>query len=659
MNCAGAAAERSRRRRSARPLALRVALACALLATLLPRAFPAAAAPPPTEEEAPGPTGAASFGGALHLFARRGDGAVWVRRADGLWYGGWSPLGGATDLPPAAAATDRALAVFIVDAAGQLWARRTLDGSDYSPWLPIGGGAAGAPAAVGVGGSFFVFTLDADGMVAVRASADGLAFGPPLALGGPLAAPPVATALDGRPVAIGVGRDGRRYRLDGPDGGAGWGTWRSLDLPGVAPLPPPDPALPPLALDLGVNFISGHDWTAYQLPAYRRLRPTLAKFTMFYDAYPATPVFGAAALDEAIALGARTIILRTAETRIAPEEVERQLRAPLPGGAGSLLDYIAGQAAAGTGVEFWIEVGNEPDLAGLSPRVARYALLATIRDVAPRYRASHPNLRWIASLPTRAGLPGSALADDRGLAYLDTLLADQGDGLGSVAARYDALGVHIYGADTLGQGFPQLRAPPDRFDCAGGNGDAFCPLAVLDRVLAGTDRPVFVTEAGIDSALPWAIKAKFYAEALRRLPARVRGVALFTLSLDPEWYAGRGARCPKLDLTPCSRYALDVDEAGIVDATFAGATAIGRCARLAPAQAAADATCARPPCPAATPVAPPGPRSAVQRAPCTVGAERPPAAPGPPPPQLADFPPLAQQSGRSRHASARPLSVPR
>ena len=30
-----------------------------------------------------------------------------------------------------------------------------------------------------------------------------------------------------------------------------------------------------------------------------------------------------------------------------------------------------------------------------------------IREVAPRYRASHPNLRWLASLPTRAGLRDS------------------------------------------------------------------------------------------------------------------------------------------------------------------------------------------------------------------------------------------------------------
>lgn len=613
-------------RTNTRPLAL--ALAVALLLALVPP-VPALAAL--ADDLAPGPTGAASFGGVQHLFARRGDGAVWVRQTDGLWYSGWSPLGGGTDTPPAAAATDRVLAVFIRDAAGNLWARRSLDGRAYDPWQYLVGNLAAAPAALGANGLLHLFTLDRDGMLAVRSSADGATFGAPESLGGPLAAAPVAVTLDGRPVVIGAGRDGRLYRLEASATGGGmtWGNWRALGGPDVPQQPasgPLDPALPPLTLDLGVNFISGHNWTGYQLPAYARLRPGLAKFTMFYDAYPNTPVFGTAAFDDAIARGARTVIFRTAETRIDPDEVEQQLRAPLPGGDRSLLDYIGDHQRAGSGVDFWIEVGNEPDLAGVSPLAARYELLTTIRDVAPRYRATHPNLRWLASLPTRAGLAESPFDGYRGLAYLDLLLSDIGDGLGDVGSRYDALGVHLYGADTLQQSYPALRAPSDTFDCGGSNGDAFCPLVVLDRVLARTASPVFVTEAGIDSALSWPVKAKFYIEALQRLPARVRGVALFTLSLDPEWYAGGGARCRKLDLTPCSRYAIDVDEGGVVDANFAGSTAIGRCYRLSPAQAAAIGTCARS-CPGLATV-PDRPRSAVQRTPCQVGAGDPRNPPG-------------------------------
>lgn len=600
-------------------------LLCSLLAfgIVLGVVPPVSAAALPTEETAPGPTGAATFGGMQHLFARRGDGAVWVRQTDGLWYSGWSPLGGATDAPPAAASTARFLAVFIRDAAGQIWVRRSSDGHTYDPWQPLGSTTSAAPAAVGAGGLLYLFTLDREGMLAVRTSADGRAFGEPAALGGPFATAPVAVVDEDRPVVLITGQDGRRYRLEG---GATGGDRRLLDAPGEPHAEAPvatDPLTPPLTLDLGVNFISSHNWTSYQLPAFTRLLPGLAKFSMFYDAFPTTPVFGTAEIDDAIALGARTVIFRTAETRIAPDEVEQQLRAPLPGDGRSLLDYIADHRARGTGVEFWIEVGNEPDLAGVSPLVARYALLATIRDVAPRYRASHPNLRWMASLPTREGLPGSNLPTYRGLAYLDLLLSDQGDGLGAVAARYDALGVHLYGADTLQQSYPMLHEPPDRYDCGNSNGDAFCPLAVLDRVLAHTDRPVFVTEAGINSSLPWEVKAKFIVEALRRLPARVRGVALFTLSLDPEWYAGTNERCTKLDLIPCSRYALDVDEFGVLDPSFAGATSIGQCYRLTPEQAALLPSCAPPCLLTGTINAPPRPRSAVQRAPCQVGADDP------------------------------------
>ncbi|MFN8538426.1 MAG: hypothetical protein U0232_13240 [Thermomicrobiales bacterium] len=588
---------------------------CMLLALLPPLVVGAAV---PAGEEA-APWGGGWFGGVVFVFARRGVGAVWVRQTDGAWYGGWSPLGGATDAPPAAASNGRTLAVFIRDAAGQLWVRRSLDGRVFDPWQPLGETAA-APVAVGAGGVISVFTLDGEGMLAVRSSVDGGEFGAPVSLGGPLAAVPVAVAEDERPVVIGTGMDGRRYRLEG---GATWGVWRPLGGAGAPLAAQRDLLTPPIALDLGVNFISAHNWTGYQLPAYARLRPGLAKFTMFYDAYPTTPVFGAAEIDDAIALGARTIILRTAETRIAPDEVEAQLRAPLPGDGRSLLDYIGDQQERGTGVEFWIEVGNEPDLAGVSPLVARYALLATIRDVAPRYRAALPNLRWMASLPTREGLPKSTLPDYRGLAYLDLLLSDQGDGLGAVAERYDALGVHLYGADTLQQSYPMLHAPSDVFDCAGSNGDAFCPLAVLDRVLAHTDRPVFVTEAGINSALSWEVKAKFYVEALRRLPARVRGVALFTLSLDPEWYAGESDRCTKFDLLPCSRYALDVDESGRLDPNFAGATGIGQCYRLTPEQAAGLSSCGPPCALGGGSPAPVRPRSAVQRLPCQVGADGP------------------------------------
>jgi hypothetical protein len=588
------------------------------------------AAPLATEAIAPGATGATELGGVAYIFARRDDGGVWVRKTDGLWYSGWSPLGGVTDAAPAAAGAGEFINIFVRGTDGALWVNRTTDGRTYDGWHSLGDRLASSPAAVGSGGRTHLFTRDEQGMIWTRTSDDGRTFSTPTLLGGPLVATPVAVVEDGQIVLRGQGADGRLYSLTSRDDAQAttWGVWRSRG--GLAqPLPAvTDQASPALTLDVGINFISTNNWQNYQLPAYQRLRPGLAKFSLFYDGYPTTPAFGTREIDDAIAAGARTIIFRTAETRIAPDEVERQLNAPLPGDGRSLLDYIRDHESDGTNVAFWIEVGNEPDLAGVSPLVARYSLLATIRDLGPKYRQSHPNLRWMASLPTRNGLRDSTLPEYRGLAYLDLLLSDQNDGLGSVAARYDALGVHLYGADTLEQSYPALHEASDLFDCAGSNGDALCPDAVLDRVLSRTDRPIFITEAGIDSAMSWELKAKYYVEAIHRMPARVRGFALFTLSLDPEWFAGSGERCSKPAGSNCSRYALDVDEWGRVDAGFAGASTIGQCYQRSPFADAANTTAAEaacwPPCRADANTTPDRrPRSAVQRAACQVDASAP------------------------------------
>ena len=565
-----------------------------MLLVLLALPARAAGATPATlgEDAAPGATGATTFRGQRLIVARRADGGVWVRKTDGLWYSGWSPLGGATDAAPAAAGTATFVAIFVRGADGGLWVRRSDDGDEYEGWRALGDRLAAPPVAVASGGQVHVFLRDEQGLIWQRTSADGRTFAAARPLGGPLAAAPVALATATGITLYGQGIDGRRYTLDTRDGAQAtdWGIWAG-DGGDTQPTGAALSGVAPLTLDIGINFIDPSNWQTYQLPAYSRLRPTLAKFSMFYDGYPTTPTFGTAQLDDAIAAGARTIILRTAETHTAPDEVERQLLAPLPGDGRSLLDYIRDRGADGSGVAFWIEVGNEPDLAGRDPLVARYSLLSTIRDLGPQYRASHPNLHWMASLPTASGLRESAHPDERGLAYLDRFLSDRGDNLGSIPDRYEALGVHLYGADTLEQSYPALREASDTRDCAGANGDALCPNLVLDRALSQTSLPIFITEAGINSAMRWDLKARYYLDAIYRLPARVRGFALFTLSLDPEWYAGAGGRCLRPHGLGCARYALDVDERGIVDPRFAGANTIGLCAQRGPG----DAACA-PPC---------------------------------------------------------------
>src|SRR4051795_3101788 len=159
--------------------ALTALLTLAILLTLVPIPARAAGLPTPaTEESAPGPSGAATFAGVTYLYARRGDGAVWVRKTDGLWYSGWSPLGGATDTAPAAASTDSFVNVFVRGQDGKLWANRTRDGLNYDGWQALGESLSSPPAAAGLGGRVHVFTRDAQGMVWERITTDGRTFSP-------------------------------------------------------------------------------------------------------------------------------------------------------------------------------------------------------------------------------------------------------------------------------------------------------------------------------------------------------------------------------------------------------------------------------------------------------------------------------------------------
>jgi hypothetical protein len=273
----------------------------------------------------------------------------------------------------------------------------------------------------------------------------------------------------------------------------------------------------------GITLISPDDWDSYQLPALAVLRPRLVKFQMYYGDGIASPVFDGGHVDQVVALGAAVIIFRTSEHRISDHDVDQQL--------GPLAPLIERYRQQGSPVEFWLEVGNEPDLTGLDPWVTRWHLLNTRRALAPRSQAELPTLRWMASLPTKAG----------GEAYLQTILGDAGDGLGTLASgpnRYDALGVHAYGFDSLDPG------------------DGNDPWFTLTHALA-TPLPLFVTEAGINAPLPWEEKARRYAAFLALAPPRVQGVMWFTLSRDPQWVSA-------------THYGIDVDPSGAVDPRYAG-----------------------------------------------------------------------------------------
>ena len=126
----------------------------------------------------------------------------------------------------------------------------------------------------------------------------------------------------------------------------------------------------------GITLISPDDWDAYQLPALTVLRPHLVKFQMYYGDGIASPVFDGGHIDQVVALGAAVVIFRTSEHRISDHDVDQQL--------GPLAPLIQRYRQQGSPVEFWLEVGNEPDLTGLDPWVTRWHLLFS----ATR---SHPN----------------------------------------------------------------------------------------------------------------------------------------------------------------------------------------------------------------------------------------------------------------------------
>lgn len=156
-------------------------------------------------------------------------------------------------------------------------------------------------------------------------------------------------------------------------------------------------------------------------------------------------------IQTAIALGVETIILRTDDGLPGYQyEVIRDL-IEQPGGiahysyASLMLRYPK--------LNWWIEVGNEPNMAGMDGWHARWWALAAYKELALNYlghidrpwRDKYPMLKWSCCLPTKLGD-----AEDM-LTWFDNHGSDDvGDG--SIIDYYDALNCHLYGDYNLGDG---------------------------------------------------------------------------------------------------------------------------------------------------------------------------------------------------------------
>ena len=567
----------------------------AILLLLTAGATPAVATWSAKDDATPGAASSAGFRGKLYIFARNADNSLKYRTADGRIYSGWKPLpigGSSPSYPAAVTATDGSfLALFIRGTDHNLYVTRTFDGTSFEPWRAVGGAVSAAPSAVAFNGRIHVFVRLFDNSLYTRHSTDAvnwsnwLSLGSPWAGGPDLAGAPVATVMrrsdSNRPFQIVVivknAVDGKLYQrtsLDGTTQGS-FTPWfkRSDTTLGVNPA---DEADFPIVADLGFNFISPYEpegsWESYKLPVFSTAQAQLAKFNLFFDSsFPnPSPSFSAQHIQNVIDRGAITIILRLADTKISDGEVKQQLEAVLPGLEGPrnrVIDFIEGHPYQ----QFWIEVGNEPNLGcnAMDPFDVRWHLLNTMRNVAPLYRASHPNMRWIASLPTRHGFnpdrscphpvppgcpfplpppPMSSWPPEckqwSDLNYLDIVLSDTHDGLGTILSgeyEYDAVGIHMFGNSNLQ---PDL---PVNGDHNTQNGtvcrvDSDCPTVVLDRVLARTAKTIFITEAAINADLKWYyIRPEepgfvtLHIRAMRRLPAQVRGYVIWAADLERKW----------------------------------------------------------------------------------------------------------------------------
>ena len=257
-----------------------------------------------------------------------------------------------------------------------------------------------------------------------------------------------------------------------------------------------------LTTPAGVVIVTRDNWAA-QLRALDRLRPGVVRVHLYGNVDVTQhwgPAFTAADLDAVRARLAPegTLILRTAESAIGADDTRYQLTSPFHDTAQTVADYCNSHAPT-----VWLELGNEPDRAGLDPYVARFLTLTGVRVARS----------LLANVPIGIGLP----TVEAGPGYLSAYLSDTGDGLGRLPREADALAWHCYGANTLE------------------DSDYLHQRQQLATVL-GYGLPVWLTEAGIHEARPWADRAQWYARFVAGLPEQVKGVCFFLLdSSDPQW----------------------------------------------------------------------------------------------------------------------------
>jgi len=218
------------------------------------------------------------------------------------------------------------------------------------------------------------------------------------------------------------------------------------------------------------------NWSGAQEPLIGRMNPTLLKFHMPY----ATPPEAFTQI-HARCPRLQTVILRTDNVAVSWAEVDQVLAPWLP------------SIKANFKIQFWLELGNEPNADGW-PGLASYEteLLQTLQHLAP-LRAQIPNLKVCVSAPTQVS----------DIAYV----IDP-----KIQALIDGIATHLYGWSDM----------PD------GAGDGGKWNDVLATIEQRSQLPILISEMGIDDhhQSPSQKMWKYLAWA-RQAPARVIGVAIW------------------------------------------------------------------------------------------------------------------------------------
>lgn len=180
-----------------------------------------------------------------------------------------------------------------------------------------------------------------------------------------------------------------------------------------------------------------------------------------------------------ISNGTKTLILRTADCATSASENQRLLQPYLP----TISDNPQ--------VSFYLEVGNEPEICGDSAAKYKQDALTTYDTLSP---TTPKNLKFLVT--------GLTTLADTSVVYGD----------GQIAARYDAVGAHVYGNYNLSDG---------------GNGDWLSILSYLEQ---HTNKPIFLTEVGInDPNTSKADKARRIVDWVNQQSSQIVGVSIFAI----------------------------------------------------------------------------------------------------------------------------------